>query len=41
MVFAKVTWLSLRNLVQEKVCKKLNKKYFLGESMYMPKLSVD
>jgi len=41
MVFAHVTWSSLKNLVQEKVCKKANKKSCLGESMYMPKPSVD
>jgi hypothetical protein len=30
MVFAHVTWSSLNNLVQEKVCKKLNKNLFSG-----------
>jgi len=41
MVFEHVTWPSLKNLVQEKVCQKLNSKSFLCESMYTPKRSVD
>jgi len=41
MVFAHVTWSSLKTLVNDKVCQKLNKKPFLYESMYMPKPSVD
>ena len=41
VVFAHVTWSSLKTLVNDKFCQKLNKKSFLCESMYMPKPSVD